>query len=141
MLYPLIVIQGIFVLDGLDNDLAVAVQGQLGHHTSLVTQQGVEVGNALGSHAINGSDDITLLDIHARLQQRRTQRLAVGSATQDFLDFVAISHFLHFSAEHTDVVLIGLDMVTTIDIGVAHGQLTNHTTDDIGQVETVLDIG
>ena len=70
VLNPLVVVERILVLDGLDNHLAAVSQGQLGHHTSLVAQQRVDVVHASSRYAVNGSDDVTFLDVHARLEQR-----------------------------------------------------------------------
>ena len=135
------VVQGIFILDGLDNHLAAALESQLGHHAGLVAQQGVDVVHALGTHTVNGGDDITLLDVHAGLQQRRAQLVAVGSAAQDLGNLVAACHLLQLSTQHADVVLVGLDVVATVNVGMTHSQLANHAADDVGEVQAVLDVG
>ena len=63
------------------------------------------------------------------------------ASMQDLLDTETTCNRFQLGTEHTDVVLIDGDVVTTVNIGVTHGQFSDHATDDVGQVQTVLDVG
>ena len=82
-------IQRIFFFQRTDHGFACslqlrfAVQQNLRRDTSLADQQRIHVFHTVCRHTVDRHDKLASLRLNARLRQRRTQRLAPGSARQD----------------------------------------------------------
>ena len=137
---PLVVVERVFVGDGLDHHL-LAADGEFGEDIGLAHEELVHVVHVLEGHAVDGGDDIAFLHAEARLLERGTEFRPVGRALEDAVDAVAVLDLGELGAEqaHRDARRLRI-VGRGGDVGVAAGDFGDHLADDVVHVQPRLGV-
>ena len=110
-------------------------------YVCLANEQFVDVVYGVGRDAVNGNNVVTLSNIEARLCKRRPQALAVRCARHNLSNLIiAALVLLEFCAKQTHRDTLCLRHLTRIHICVSAGNLGNHLSNYIVEIQTGLHI-
>ena len=146
LLNPLIMLERIFICSRRDNHLPATfgcrfINRKLAKLASFANQQLIDIVHALQRLSVNRSDIVALRNIHSWLHHWRTQLRTIRSTLIDVINLeIAALILAETRPKKTHVDALRLRVIARGDVGVAAGQLRNHATYDIVQIQASLNI-